>query len=78
MDTPYFINTFVDTDLGNSSYLIGSHETKKGILIDPLRDLDRYLHAASELGIQLTHVLNTHLHSWRMNHFKTIQDSLIN
>lgn len=63
VSTPYFIEPFVDTGLGNSAYLVGSHETKKGILIDPLRDVDRYLHAASELGIQLTHVLDTHLHA---------------
>jgi len=59
----YFIEQFVDTGLGNSAYLIGSHATQKGILIDPLRDVDRYLHAASERGIQLTHVLDTHLHA---------------
>jgi hydroxyacylglutathione hydrolase len=59
----YFIEPFVDTGLGNSAYLIGSHETKKGVLIDPLRDVDRYLHAASELGLTLTHVLDTHLHA---------------
>ncbi|MBI3170831.1 MAG: MBL fold metallo-hydrolase [Chloroflexi bacterium] len=63
MSTPFFIQSFVDTGLGNSAYLIGSHETKKGILIDPLRDVDRYLHAASELGLTLTHVLDTHLHA---------------
>ena len=59
----YFIEPFVDTGLGNSAYLIGSHETKKGILIDPLRDVDRYLHTASEHGLHLTHVLDTHLHA---------------
>jgi hydroxyacylglutathione hydrolase len=32
-------------------------------LIDPLRDVDRYLHAASERGIRVTHVLDTHLHA---------------
>lgn len=63
MSAPFFIQPFVDTGLGNSAYLIGSHETKKGILIDPLRDVDRYLHAASELGLTLTHVLDTHLHA---------------
>jgi hydroxyacylglutathione hydrolase len=59
----YFIEPFVDAGLGNSAYLIGSHDTKKGVLIDPLRDVDRYLHAAFEHGIQLTHVLDTHLHA---------------
>src|ERR1044071_751184 len=63
MNSPYFIEPFVDKGLGNSAYLIGSHDTKKGILIDPLRDVDRYLHAASARGIQLTHVLDTHLHA---------------
>jgi len=59
----FFIQPFVDTGLGNSAYLIGSHETKKGILIDPLRDVDHYLHAANEQGLTLTHVLDTHLHA---------------
>ena len=63
MSKSYFVEPFVDKGLGNSAYLIGSHDTKKGILIDPLRDVDRYLHAASERGIQLTHVLDTHLHA---------------
>ena len=63
MKQNWFIEPFVDKGLGNSAYLIGSHDTKKGILIDPLRDVDRYLHAASERGIRLTHVLDTHLHA---------------
>ena len=63
MEKPWFVEPFVDKGLGNSAYLIGSDHTKKGILIDPLRDVDRYLHAASERGIQLTHVLDTHLHA---------------
>jgi hydroxyacylglutathione hydrolase len=63
MEKAWFIEPFVDTGLGNSAYLIGSHDTKKGILIDPLRDVDRYLQAATERGIQVTHVLDTHLHA---------------
>ena len=63
MNSPYFIEPFVDKGLGNSAYLIGSHDTKKGILIDPLRDVDRYLQAASDRGLTLTHVLDTHLHA---------------
>jgi hydroxyacylglutathione hydrolase len=63
MNSPYFVESFVDKGLGNSAYLIGSHDTKKGILIDPLRDVDQYLHAVSEQGLTLTHVLDTHLHA---------------
>jgi hydroxyacylglutathione hydrolase len=60
MNKNYFIEPFVDTGLGNSAYLIGSHETHQGILIDPLRDVDRYLYAASKLGLTR---LDTHLHA---------------
>ncbi|HKG53901.1 MAG TPA: MBL fold metallo-hydrolase [Anaerolineales bacterium] len=63
MEKPWFVEPFVDKGLGNSAYLIGSDDTKKGILIDPLRDVDQYLQAATERGIQLTHVLDTHLHA---------------
>ena len=63
MKETWFIEPFVDKGLGNSAYLIGSHDTKKGVLIDPLRDVDRYLHAASERGLRVTHVLDTHLHA---------------
>jgi hydroxyacylglutathione hydrolase len=63
MKQNWFIEPFVDTGLGNSAYLVGSDDTKTGILIDPLRDVDRYLHAASERGIRVTHVLDTHLHA---------------
>src|SRR5688572_29457171 len=63
MKQNWFIEPFVDKGLGNSAYLIGSHDTKQGILIDPLRDVDQYLHAASERGLRVTHVLDTHLHA---------------
>src|ERR1043165_946624 len=63
MNRPYFIEPFVDKGLGNSAYLIGSQDTKKGILIDPLRDVDQYLQAVSARGLTLTHVLDTHLHA---------------
>lgn len=58
-----FIEQFVDKGLGNSAYLVGSHETKVAVLIDPLRDVDRYLSAAERLGVKITHVLETHLHA---------------
>jgi hydroxyacylglutathione hydrolase len=63
MEQNWFIEPFVDSALGNSAYLIGSHDTKKAVLIDPLRDVDRYLHAAAERGLTVTHVLDTHLHA---------------
>jgi hydroxyacylglutathione hydrolase len=57
------IRQFVDEDLGNSSYLAASEETGRAVLIDPQRDVDRYIQAAQSLGLTLTHALETHLHA---------------
>ncbi len=58
-----FIRQFVDEGLGNSSYLVGSETAGVAAVIDPQRDVDRYLQAAEGLGLRLTHVLDTHLHA---------------
>lgn len=58
-----FIEQFVDTRLGNSAYLVGSHASQRAVLIDPLRDVEQYRHAAERLGVHITHILDTHLHN---------------
>ena len=58
-----FIKPFVDEGLGNSSYLIGSKETGMAAVIDPQRDVDRYLQAAEGLGLRLAYAFDTHLHA---------------
>lgn len=44
--------------LAHNAYLLGSNAT--GILIDPRRDIDEYLELASENGIVIKYVLETH------------------
>src|SRR5439155_18793634 len=34
-----------------------------GLVVDPLRDIERYLKLASDLHIKITHALDTHLHN---------------
>jgi len=58
-----YLEQFVDESLGNSAYLVGSHDTKLAAVIDPLRDVDRYLAAAERAGMKIVHVLDTHLHA---------------
>ncbi len=58
-----FIEPFVDEGLGNSAYLIGSHAAGTAVLIDPLRDVDRYRYAAEQHSVAITHVLDTHIHN---------------
>ena len=53
--------TLEATGLGDRSYLI--HDGEVGIVIDPQREPARYLAAAEEVGVRITHVLETHIHN---------------
>ncbi len=57
------IRPFVDEGLGNSSYLVASEATGQALVIDPERDVDRYVQVAEGLGLRLTHAVETHLHA---------------
>ncbi|MBI4791068.1 MAG: MBL fold metallo-hydrolase [Chloroflexi bacterium] len=57
------IESFVDEKLGNSSYLVASELTRQAVVIDPERDIDRYVRVADGLGLRLTHTLDSHLHA---------------
>ena len=47
--------------LGDRSYLVD--EGGLAVVIDPQRDIDRVLNLARDRGVQITHVLETHIHN---------------
>jgi glyoxylase-like metal-dependent hydrolase (beta-lactamase superfamily II) len=47
--------------LGDRSYLV--HDSAVGLVIDPQRDIDRITALAAGLGVQITHVAETHMHN---------------
>jgi hydroxyacylglutathione hydrolase len=49
--------------LAHASYLIGDEFTKIAAVVDPQRDIERYLTFAEDHGLQIKHVLLTHLHA---------------
>jgi len=57
------IRDFVDEGLGNTSYILASEATGEAAVIDPERDVDRYLQTAEGLGLRLRYALDTHLHN---------------
>src|SRR5947208_15484185 len=59
----YSVEAIPAAELGNASFLVADTERGVGLVIDPLRDIERYLHVASNLDIKLTHALDTHLHN---------------
>ncbi len=52
-----------DDTLAQASYLIGCQRTGEAIVVDPLRDPDRYLEAAAEEGMRIVRVTETHIHA---------------
>jgi glyoxylase-like metal-dependent hydrolase (beta-lactamase superfamily II) len=56
-----FVQQFFVKGLAHSSYLLGG--SKKCAIIDPRRDVDVYLEAARDMGMKITHILETHLHA---------------
>ena len=49
--------------LSHASYLVGDETSGKAVVVDPQRDVAQYLDRAGELGLLITHVLETHFHA---------------
>ncbi len=52
-----------DPKLAQYAYLIGCQRTGEALIIDPERDIDRYISLAREEGLRLTAVAETHIHA---------------
>src|SRR5262245_29902574 len=49
--------------LAHASYLIADDQTKIAAVVDPQRDVDRYLAFPEEHGLRIAHVFLTHMHA---------------
>jgi hydroxyacylglutathione hydrolase len=58
----YLEQFFID-GLGCASYLVGCEGAGIAAVIDPDRDAQKYLDAAGERGMKITHIIETHLHA---------------
>jgi hydroxyacylglutathione hydrolase len=58
-----FIQQFFIEGLGCASYLVGDEQTNSAAVIDPDREVQKYLDAAHERGLKITHIVETHLHA---------------
>lgn len=55
------VQQFFVKGLAHSSYLLGGSNTCA--IVDPRRDVDVYLQSAKDMGVKITHILETHLHA---------------
>ncbi|MEM7050621.1 MAG: rhodanese-like domain-containing protein [Acidobacteriota bacterium] len=52
-----------DPHLAQYAYLVGCPRSGEALLIDPQRDIDRYLDEVARAGLRLTAVAETHIHA---------------
>ena len=58
-----FVRQIYDEGLAQYAYLIGCQQTGEALLIDPERDVDRYLAIAEAQGLRISAVAETHIHA---------------
>ena len=54
---------FYDDQLAQASYLIGCQRTGEAVVVDPNRDVQQYVDAATREKLRVTHVTETHIHA---------------
>ncbi|NQX01206.1 MBL fold metallo-hydrolase [bacterium] len=58
-----FLKQITDPSLAQNAYLIGCQRTGEAIIVDPERDVDRYLKIAADHDFKITAVADTHIHA---------------
>jgi hydroxyacylglutathione hydrolase len=59
----YTVEAVPASELGNSSFFVADDERGVAFVVDPLRDIERYLNIAKDHNVRITHALDTHLHN---------------
>lgn len=57
------LKRFYDNNLAQASYLLGCTATGEAIVVDPNRDVDQYIRAATDEGLNVAQVTETHIHA---------------
>lgn len=58
-----YYKQFFDDKLAQYSYLIGCQATGEAIVLDPMRDIDQYIDAATRENLTITKAVDTHIHA---------------
>ncbi|MDA0263080.1 MAG: rhodanese-like domain-containing protein [Chloroflexi bacterium] len=58
-----FVETVRIESLSNNSYVVGSEQSGRCVVIDPARDVDRYIKIAADHGTRIAYAFETHIHN---------------
>ena len=71
-----FFKQFYDNHLSQASYLVGCQRTGEAIVIDPVRDLTKYMEVADSQGFKITQAAETHIHADFASGIRDVQERL--
>jgi len=71
-----FFRMIYDDKLAQAAYLIGCQKTGEAIIIDPERDIDRYVRLAEKEGLRITAVAETHIHADYLSGVREVAERL--
>src|SRR6185436_5836787 len=57
------LHQFYLSCLAHASYLVGDEQSGDAVVVDPQRDIDKYLAFAEDHALRIGHVVLTHLHA---------------
>ncbi len=58
-----FLRQIYDESLAQAAYMVGCQRTGEALVIDPERDVDRYIELAAREKLRITAVAETHIHA---------------
>lgn len=58
-----YFKQFFDEKLAQYAYLVGCQESGTAVIIDPMRDIDQYINAASKENLTIVAAADTHIHA---------------
>ncbi|MBV7338462.1 hypothetical protein KFU94_61615 [Chloroflexi bacterium TSY] len=58
-----YLKYFYNKNLAQASYMVGCAKTGEALIVDPGRDSQQYLDAATQEDLRITHVTETHIHA---------------
>ena len=65
-----------DDKLAQAAYVIGCQKTGEAVVIDPERDIDRYLKLAKSNGLKITATAETHIHADFLSGSRELADAV--
>jgi glyoxylase-like metal-dependent hydrolase (beta-lactamase superfamily II) len=71
-----FFRQIYDSRLAQAAYLIGCQRTGEAIVVDPERDIDRYVDLARQNGLRIVAVAETHIHADYLSGAREIAEAL--